>query len=163
MFIFSSNSYTSSDTWIDWIIWTRSRTKHLSLSINSLLGLWILDYSVWVERFERWTRFSIYWTQNKDISNHKITVFPPNRRVPSIPIRSFSAFLPTFSFLSLSLISPVPKNVEGLPSSFGLLLWDLNNYNRKRKSASSNLAEISSFSIDVCSVRKLWNFLFMFF
>ena len=88
---------------------------------------------------------------------------PPNPRAPSILIRSFSAFLPTFSFLSLSLISPVPKNLEGLPSAFDLLLWGLNNYNRKRKGACSILAQVSSFSVDVCSVRKWWNFLFMFF
>ena len=79
---------------------------------------------------------------------------PPNRSAPSIPIRPFSAFLPTFSFLSLSLISPVPKNLEGLPSSFGLLLWDLNNYNRKRKGACSILAQVSSFSVDVCSIEN---------
>ena len=79
---------------------------------------------------------------------------PRNRRAPSVLIRSFSAFLPTFSFLSLSLISPVPKNLEGLPSSFGLLLWDLNNYNRKRKGACSILAQVSSFSVDVCSIEN---------
>ena len=114
----------------------------------------------------------IYWSINVYWILQSVSIFafkffsdfqPPNPRAPSILIRSFSAFLPTFSFLSLSLISPVPKNLEGLPSAFDLLLWGLNNYNRKRKGACSILAQVSSFSVDVCSVRKWWNFLFMFF
>ena len=104
MCIFCLNSYTSSDTWIDWIIWTRSRTKHLSWSINSLLGLWSLNYSVCVERFERWTRFSIYWTQKEDISNYKISC------VSAQPTRSISDFYPSiFRFPPYLFVSfPLP-------------------------------------------------------
>ena len=103
MFIFFLNSYTSSDTWIDWIIWTRSRTKHLSWSINSLLELWSLDYSVWVERFERWTTFSIYSTQKEDIINYKIS------RVSSQPTHSIYSYPFIFRFPPyLFVSSPLP-------------------------------------------------------